>query len=107
MPLEIIDYLTDCDRLFLFDACQTGAVAGTVFRWVWPSDRIRTHQSISSHGLGLADVLLLADQLGRLPPTVILYGLEVDMSEPQGSGPVDGTPGLDDLLNQFLAENTH
>lgn len=102
-PIEILDHFKSCDSLVIVDACQSGATPGTVCRLQWPDSRIMTHHSCSSHGWGLGESLLLAEQLGRLPSSVVLYGLEISQDLR-----IDKThqtiPGLD-LLEQLILDD--
>jgi hydrogenase maturation protease len=59
------------------DACQGIGQAGQTKRWRWPDDQIFQQGFSGSHDFGLADVLELARQLGRLPNTVIVWGIEI------------------------------
>ena len=59
------------------DAMFSGAPAGTVRRLdtarkPLPADLFRG----STHGLGLAEAVELARSLGRLPPALVIYGIE-------------------------------
>lgn len=102
-PIEILDHIKNCDSLVIVDACQSGATPGTVFRLQWPDSRIMTHRSCSSHGWSVGESLQLAEQLGRLPSSVVLYGLEISQDLR-----IDMTPqtisGLD-LLEQLILED--
>lgn len=81
-PLELLDQLAGCERMLVLDACRTGAPPGTVVRLEWPDSRIASAGFASSHQLGLADVLRLAETLRRLPRRVILFGVELQRAEP-------------------------
>jgi hydrogenase maturation protease len=82
-PSQLLDHLEGCDRLIVVDACRSGQVPGTIFRFAWPPDAaLATLTEPSSHGLGAATVLTLAETLGRLPPSVVLYAVEVQSCAP-------------------------
>lgn len=79
-PLDLLDLMSlcaDCERLIVVDACATGAAPGTITRLVWPDRRILLQHKHLTHSLALSDALQLADQLDRLPPLVVLYGVEI------------------------------
>jgi hydrogenase maturation protease len=76
-PTQVLEALGGCQRLIVIDACQGGGCAGTVTRLVWPDPRIATHHRHSTHGVGVADVLKLAETLGDLPPSVEIFGIEI------------------------------
>ena len=83
-PIRMLDYLDDCRRLLILDACRGGNPVGSVCRLEWPGTGIERIGPASSHSLGLADVLRLAELLDRLPERVIVFGLEVEATEPGG-----------------------
>lgn len=103
-PLELLDHLDDCKFLLIVDACRTGSEAGTVIRLSWPDSRIHAHQSLSSHGLGLGESLLLAEQLGKLPEKVVLLCLEVGDQTGALTGSAERIPGMDELERRVLDE---
>lgn len=76
-PAELMDAWKGAGKVVLIDAVVTGAVPGHVFRFEahrepLPAELFRG----SSHALGVADAIELARALGRLPPVVILYGVQ-------------------------------
>jgi hydrogenase maturation protease len=81
-PSHLLDHLEGCDKLILVDACRSGQVAGTIHHWSWPDSALPSFAGPSSHGLGVLAVLTLAETLGRLPPSVVLYAVEVQSCEP-------------------------
>lgn len=81
-PTQILEALRDCERLIVVDACRSGGVAGTITRLVWPDPRIAITHRHSTHGVGVADVLKLAEKLGDLPPSVEIFGIEVANRSP-------------------------
>ena len=83
-PLRLLDELEGVQRLLLVDACQAGQEAGTVLRFDWPAPQLAARWGTSSHGIDVPAVLQLAEQLGRLPPRVVLFGIEVGSSEIPG-----------------------
>jgi len=79
-PLDLLDLSTlcgACQRLIIVDACATGAAPGTITRLAWPDRRIMEQHKHLTHSLALSDALQLADQLERLPPLVVLFGIEI------------------------------
>jgi hydrogenase maturation protease len=87
-PAALMEAWEDASAAFLADAVLTGAAPGTVHRF--EADRsplpTRLHGAASTHGLGVAEAIELARALGRLPETVVLYGIE------SGAVDVGGTP---------------
>jgi hydrogenase maturation protease len=78
---SLIGLLDNTDWVILVDAMQSGDRPGRVKRFdqdAWPD---YTH-GLSSHGLGVLDALSLARALGKLPPRVDLYGIEIGLAYP-------------------------
>ncbi len=77
-PTDLLDLMDGCDRLIIVDAVVSGAEPGTVHRLEWRPDGLdsRAVERASSHGLGVREVLELAEALGRRPPRVELWGVE-------------------------------
>jgi hydrogenase maturation protease len=66
------------DLLILVDACQTGASAGSVIQFSLEELKNSGLRHASTHGLGLADWFILADQVGEQQPDILIYGIEVE-----------------------------
>jgi len=69
------------ERLFLIDACVSGAPPGTIHRFDvtaggMPARTLPPGSCHSSHGFGLAAALELARALGRLPTRTVVYAVE-------------------------------
>ncbi|MBO0711305.1 MAG: hydrogenase maturation protease [Acetobacteraceae bacterium] len=74
---ELLGLLDGVDRVFMIDACLSGAPAGTVHRFDIAAGEMPLPASpISSHGMGLAEALELARALDQLPPHCIVYAVE-------------------------------
>ncbi len=78
-PIDLLDTLDGIDLLVLVDACDSGRPPGSVLVRGWPCD-CEEHGRTSSHGLGIASALRLADQLGKLPRRVVLFGVQAGSS---------------------------
>jgi hydrogenase maturation protease len=81
-PTKLLDALDGCRKLIIVDACRGVCQIGAVTRLKWPDPRIAKQHSHSTHGVGVGDALRLAEQLWRLPPDVVIYGIEVGDCEP-------------------------
>jgi hydrogenase maturation protease len=83
---DLLDALEGADAVVIIDATHSGRAPGTVRR-VEPEEMARA-QTLSSHALGVREVLALAEALGRRPPRVELVGIEAgsaggdDLSDP-------------------------
>jgi hydrogenase maturation protease len=74
---QLIEQLAGCRRLIVVDACRSRRRDGEVTRLEWPDPRIAAMHSHSTHGVGLASALQLAERLGRLPARVEIIGIEI------------------------------
>ena len=77
----LVALLQHVEQAILIDAMQCGGEPGSIKRFDqqdWPNYR----QGLSSHGLGVLDALLLARELGSLPPRLDLYGIEIASAHP-------------------------
>jgi len=70
-------YLEGWSRVILVDAVQMGCLPGTWQRFTPQDVQLQfTETSLSLHESDLAGGLALADALGVLPETVVVYGIE-------------------------------
>jgi hydrogenase maturation protease len=76
-PMCLLHHLGDCAAVVLVDACHSWAEPGTIVRMVWPGSGREDFRGTSTHGVGVADALALAEALGRLPPCVLLFRVEI------------------------------
>lgn len=76
--VQTLDFFENCSSAVLIDACAGGGVPGTISRLAWPDPRIDVRHARSTHGISIGEVLQLAASLSVLPPTVVIYGVEVD-----------------------------
>jgi hydrogenase maturation protease len=109
-PLQILQALRGCERLIVVDACHTGGSAGVITRLTWPDPRIAVRHRQSSHGVGVFDVLKLAEKLGDLPPVVEIIGIEaVDWEPGSDLGPdvLQSVAEVEALIADELREVTH
>ncbi len=75
---ELFDLWAGRTFVVLVDAVRTGAPVGTLHRWNGrDAERWPVGSGVSTHGFSLAQVLHLARGLGRLPPRVAVFGIEI------------------------------
>jgi hydrogenase maturation protease len=93
IDLNLLDTLSDYNRLFIIDAIQTGTSSvGTVKKL--PPGEASLHLS-SSHGIHLFELLQLGRDLGyRVPEIGGIYGIEI------GEGSVFGTKLSPELMSK-------
>jgi hydrogenase maturation protease len=101
---QLIDECEGCQRMIIVDACRSGGTAGAVTRLHWPDPRIAERHSQSTHSLGLFDALRLAERLGRLPPVVDIFGIEVSECQPGHEMSLEVLRTLAGLESVVLAE---
>jgi len=90
-PAELLDALRGADLAVVVDATAStaGVEPGTVHRFDATAGPLpATFGRLSSHGLGLTEAIELARSLGRLPRSVLVYGIEgADFEPGQGLSP--------------------
>jgi hydrogenase maturation protease len=76
LALDLLSYVEDADRLLVIDALEMSAKPGTVARL--EGDEIPAFLSvkISSHQIGLADLLAAARLRGLYPEELVLWGVQ-------------------------------
>ncbi len=84
-PVMLVGELEGIERLVVIDACRSGGRPGEVRRLHWPDGLVDGLGVGSTHGLGVVEALRLAETLGRLPPSVELYAIEVGDCMPGGA----------------------
>jgi len=65
------------EKVYLIDAAQSGADAGTIQRFEADEEGLPADSlSFSSHAFGVVEAIELARSLGQLPSKLIVYGIE-------------------------------
>lgn len=77
-PSDLLDWLDGVEQLIVCDACQRISSPCTVHCWRWPDAPLGRLRNDSTHGLSLADVLNVADELKRLPNDVVIWAAEME-----------------------------
>ena len=91
------------DRLSNQDGHGTGK-SGTWKRWTWPDVAIIQQRFAGSHDFGLTAVLNLAARLGRLPRTVMIWGVEVETCEPAAAMSSTALAVVEPVANAIMDE---
>ena len=74
---SLLESWRDADTVILIDAVRSGAKPGTVHRIDAQAQPIaKKFFRFSTHAFGVAEAVELARALGRLPPRLIVYGVE-------------------------------
>jgi hydrogenase maturation protease len=88
VPIDILDY-ADCNRrLVICDACQGAGVIGSIHSWKWPTESVLPSPSRGTHDINLPEVLALGRNLGTIPHSVEIWGIEGHSWQP-GTAPSD------------------
>jgi len=72
---RLLDALPSDEDVILLDAVVMGAPVGSVHRWDGIPSAV-SGASVSTHGLGVVEALRLAAVLGRMPKSLLVYGIE-------------------------------
>jgi hydrogenase maturation protease len=78
--LDLLPALRNREHVVILDAMRGGGPAGTVRR-LDGRELALLERRLSSHSLGVADMLALGERLGELPPRLEIIGIE--------AGPLD------------------
>ncbi|MCP9468820.1 MAG: hydrogenase maturation protease [Nitrospira sp.] len=75
---DLLDLMNGARVVLLIDAAKSGQPAGTIHRLDASAGPIALNLACrSTHGVGVAETIELGRTLGRLPETVMIYGIEV------------------------------
>jgi hydrogenase maturation protease len=99
-PLSAIGPLQSADTVVIVDAVGPSGHPGTVQRIVAGDEPgMAVYRGRSTHGLGAADVIGLAQALGSIPMRTVVYGIEgQDFQLGHGL-----TPAVEDVLPGVVA----
>jgi hydrogenase maturation protease len=83
-PTRLIDAWHGAEAALVVDAVSSGAEPGTVHRFDATAEAIPSRDFRSStHALGIGETIELARAIGKLPPRIVVFGVE---GEAFGSG---------------------
>ena len=81
--LSLMESWTGAEDVIVIDAVVTGAPPGTISVWdARGVGVVRDAFRCSTHAFGVAEAVDLARTLGRLPGTLIIYGIEAQDFQP-------------------------
>jgi len=104
-PLEMIEACEGVGAVCIVDAVCSGAPAGSLHRLDASTQPLPASLfGVSTHRLGLADALEIARALGRLPPRVLVYGVEGTRFEPGRPLSPEVALAADQLAATLVAE---
>ena len=96
-PAELLNWIDGIDELVLCDAVVSSRPAGCVDSWTWPSPQLVRVSFQGSHDLSLVATLEIAEELGRLPPQVRIWGVAISSATPMeciSSEIIESVPGI-------------
>ncbi len=100
----LLDLVEGHGSLVLIDTAEHSGSPGTVRRLVGPGDHLEVLQPGSTHQVGVAAALALAELAGMLSPRVVVFAVEAgDLSPREGLSPAVAA-ALPDLLRQVADE---
>ncbi|MCE9529615.1 MAG: hydrogenase maturation protease [Planctomycetes bacterium] len=73
---RLLDLLEADASVILVDAIAQEAEPGTVHRITWPNTLLKSLRPGSTHVMGVAQALELAEVLGILPTELVIFGIE-------------------------------
>jgi len=85
---ELIERLRGHPHAVLVDAIADGGTPGIIHR-LEPAALIRTAKGLSTHDLGVAETLAMAEALGLMPSRLAIFGLTVTPGKATSSGKID------------------
>jgi hydrogenase maturation protease len=103
-PSRLLDYLEGCRKVVVIDSSRSGQPLGTISRLVWPDTALKAFVGETTHGLDVAGVLALAERLARLPPNLVLFGIEGQADKPADQMSDAVRQALPELCRRVLAE---
>ena len=86
--LDLMEMWQAADLVFVVDAVAGDSEPGNIYRFeicqgMGCSDRIPDNVLLySTHAFGLGDAVCLAQNLGKLPPRLVIFGIEAEHFEP-------------------------
>lgn len=79
---RLLDLLDERGTAVILDAAESADPPGTMARFEWPDDRLAGLRPGTTHDLGVEAGLRLAEALGTLPRTVIVYAIAAESFVP-------------------------
>ena len=74
--MHLIELMRHAQTVFLIDAVKTGSPTGTLHRFQ-NEEMEAIGNALSTHAFSIAEAMKIGAILKALPPTVILYGIEI------------------------------
>jgi len=78
--IRLLELIQDAEIVYIVDAMKSGGKLGDIYRYENKAI-FKLQKKISTHSIGVIDALMLGNELGSLPKTIILYGIEIKNSK--------------------------
>jgi hydrogenase maturation protease len=104
---DLLNVMAGQTELVVVDAAAPAGTPGKFRALEWPCDDLLECTSSNTHGIGVAEVLRLAEAIGVLPLRVCLWTIEAEQTaagEPNVSPSV--VRGIDEVVSQLLRRFT-
>ena len=102
---SLMDAWRGADKVLLIDAVSSGAAPGTLHRIEAHREGLSSDiSSASTHGVSLSAAVELARALGRLPPSLVIFGVEGKCFDQGGGLSTEVELALGELLRQLDEE---
>jgi len=75
---ELMDLWQEADEVIIVDATHSGAPPGTIHCFDPLAQPLPSGAFASSHTIGVVETIEMARQLGRLPGSMAVYGIEAE-----------------------------
>jgi hydrogenase maturation protease len=103
-PSELLACLGDnVERLVICDACYGSDATGKLQVWRWPTSELQFARASGSHDFDLTSVLDLAGELGLLPPSVTICGIQAKQHLPAASLSDELVAALQQVVSRIRA----
>ena len=103
-PVSQLWSLLHVPRLLIIDACQAGLPAASLRRVTIEQLESQTTGLLSSHGLGVAELLRLANHMAMEVEQIHLYGVQLQQTSPLAELSQSLKDALPHLVDQVVAE---
>ncbi len=102
--MELFEPIRNCDKLIVADAVNTGDAFGTVVRIANSEVPAFFQTRLSSHQLGLSDLLALVTLKDEMPEHIAIIGMVPHSLENRLGLTAPATAGLDTMVGMMVEE---
>ena len=102
---SLVEAWKDAPSVLLVDAVSSGAVPGTIHRFDTQAGPLPTGlEHRSSHSFGVAEAVEVARALGRLPPRLVIYGIEGKNFSPGRDLSAEVEGAVEEVASRLVSE---